>query len=292
MITFALAAAISAAPIACDPLSGWDTVAEAADGRFLVIGETHGTVEAPAAVAEYVCAASETRSILVAIEFTSTSNDDFQRAWDLSHTEFADALRSEVPDWQGREDGVASQAMFEMLVRLHALKTAGREIAIVAFNGAKDDTQRAKFAHLPGQEPHEAAQAENIRAGWEASAYHQAIVLVGAFHAEKASRPAGGGPAIRPMAMQVGAPEDVISLRMVHEGGENWGCQLDVAADFDPTKPVTEDMVSCAAHPAGGWPSVPPSGFYLEHSPDKEAFDGVLALGPISASPPAVPKKD
>nr|WP_298897684.1 hypothetical protein [uncultured Altererythrobacter sp.] len=291
MISMVLAAAISAAPITCSPLPGWETIAEAVDGKFLVLGESHGTVEAPRALAEYVCAASENRSILVAIEFTSTSNDDFQRAWEMPHTEFADALRSKVPDWNGREDGVASQAMLEMLVRLHALKTVGRDIAIVAFNGAKNDAQRDKFAHLPGQEPHEAAQAENIRDGWVAGAYHQTVVLVGGLHATKTVIDLNGIN-IRPMANQIASPEDVISLRMVHEGGESWSCQLRADIDFDPTRPVTTDMLSCQPHSARGWAESPEPGFYLAYSPDEAAFDGVFSLGPISASPPAVPKKD
>ncbi|RGP39713.1 hypothetical protein BPTFM16_02670 [Altererythrobacter insulae] len=291
MITFALAAAISAVPIACDPLPGWDTIAEAADGKIFVIGESHGTVEAPTAVAEYVCAASETRAILVAIEFPSTSNDDFQRAWELPRSDFADALRSEVPDWRGREDGVASQAMFDMLVRLHALKETGRDISIVAFNGAKDDAQRDKFAHLPGQEPHEAAQAENIRTGWEEGAYHQTVVLVGSLHATKSVIDLNGTK-IRPMANQIASAENVLSLRMVHRGGEHWGCQLRTDIEIDPSKQITDDMVICAAHPAGAWSNTPTPGYHLGYSPDKAAFDGVLSLERITASPPAVPKKD
>ncbi|AWW73618.1 hypothetical protein CD351_04150 [Erythrobacter sp. KY5] len=270
---------------ACDPLPGWEAVASEARGKYLVLGESHGTLEAPAATAEYVCAVAEDGPVLLAIEFSSPDNDGFQRAWAKPHDEFRTALFAEVPDWGARQDGVASLAMLEMLERLHALKEAGRDIDIVAFNGANGDAQRAAFAGLPGQEPHEAAQAANIREAAQSRDYAHVVVLVGGFHAEKLPAVLGQTPT-RPMANLLAPANRVVSLVMHSDGGESWSCQLAIGADFDPTEPVTSDMVSCKAHPAG--PSRPPMerGFHLSKVTEPQSYDGVFALGKISASPP------
>ncbi|GGY54387.1 hypothetical protein [Parvularcula lutaonensis] len=62
LATIALSACVSAPNLAqqtgCRPPAGWEAAALRAEGQILTFGETHGTKEGPAAVAEYVCAAS------------------------------------------------------------------------------------------------------------------------------------------------------------------------------------------------------------------------------------------
>lgn len=282
-LTLALASGVPAP--ACDPLPGWQEVADEARGKYLVLGESHGSAEAPAATAEYVCAVAEDGPVLLAIEFSSPDNAGFRRAWAKPHDELRAALFTEVSDWGTRQDGVASLAMLEMLERLHALKEAGRTIDIVAFNGANGDAQRAAFAGLPGQEPHEAAQAANIREAAQARDYAHVVVLVGGFHAEKLPAVLGDTPT-RPMANLLAPADRVVSLNMHSDGGETWSCQLAVGADFDPAKPVTTDMVSCKAHEAGASSPAMERGFHLNRSASPQRYDGVFALGPVSASPP------
>src|SRR3546814_20260999 len=81
--------------------------------------------------------------------------------------------------------------MFALLVRLHGLKEAGVAVDVAAFNGMRDDAQRARLAGLPGQGPHEAAQAENIRDAAAAGDYDRLLILVGSFHARKSTGGAG-----------------------------------------------------------------------------------------------------
>lgn len=290
MIIASLMAALAAPLPPCDPLPGWEEVAEAADGKFLIFGEMHGSAQSPQAVADYICAASKTRSILLAIEFNSTSDAGFQAAWDGPNSEFRDRMLEHVPEWKGRPDGVGSVAMLEMLDRLHALKEAGRKIDIVAFNGARDAEQREAYAHLPAQEPHEAAQASNIRAAAERGAYHQTVVLVGNLHARQAPVAIGPEP-WRPMGMFLAAPQDIVSLQMAWDGGASWSCQMAADADLEPGKPITQDMVECRAFPTGPAPrGAPGEGMGLYGEPYEDgAHDGYYHLGTITASPPAFP---
>ncbi|MCM8556543.1 hypothetical protein [Sphingomicrobium sediminis] len=274
----------------CNPLPGWETVAQAADGKFLIFGESHGTAESPAAVAEYICAISETRSVLLAIEFNATSDDAFREVWNGPHEGFRERMIKTVGEWTGREDGVASVAMLDMLERLHALKSAGRDIDITSFNGSKNETQRRALASLPAQEPHEASQALNIRAAADRGKYDQVVVLVGELHSRQSAVSMGGEP-FRPMAAILDAETNVVSLYMIHGPGETWSCQLAIDPEDmpPPGTPITDDMIACAAHPTpANHAGDRAPGFHLidgENAlPD---FDGVFHVGPVTASPPA-----
>ena len=271
---------------ACDPLPGWGEVAEEAQGKYLLFGESHGSAESPAVVAEYVCAVAQDGPVLLAVEFSSTNDEGWQRAWAAPPDRFRETLLTEVPEWRGRSDGVASEAMLAMLERLHALKSSGLPIDIVAFNGASGDAQRAAFTGLPGQEPHEAAQAANIRKAAQMKDYAHVVVLVGNLHAMKAPVSLGG-VTIRPMAMMLAEPEHVVSLDMHTDGGETWGCQLRDDVEIDPTRPITDDMIQCAAHPSGASRPAMTPGFHLRKRGEGEFYDGLFALGPVTASPPA-----
>ena len=272
----------------CAPLPGWEEVAERATGKFLIFGETHGSAESPAATTEFVCAVAEQGPVLLGIEFWSGGNGGLQAAWSESPQNFREALRREMPEWRRRLDGVGSVAMFSMLQRLHALKSNGRQIDVVAFNGARDQTQRKKFGDQPGQGPHEAAQAENIRVATEKDNYRHVVVLVGAFHAAKAPLELDGFE-VRPMAMQLGRATDVISLEMVHLGGESWNCQMHKDVVRQPSEPVTDEMIECGAHTDGPRGNQRGKGFSLYPDTDN-GFDGQYWLGTITASAPAFPE--
>lgn len=279
-----------AAETACTVPEGWDAVV-ARDPDFVVFGELHGTREAPAFVAQLICAeAQRGQRVLVAVEHSSWQNPAWQDAWSLPHQAFREAL----PDlgWRGRDDGVASEAMLALVTGAHALKDQGAAIDIVPFNGARDDAQRDRFADLPSQGPHEAAQAENIAEAAARKYYDRVIVLVGNLHAEIAPLSIGG-PDFDPMAVQLRAYGTVLSLGMQHAGGESWSCQLAPGGKLAPGQDVTDDMITCAASRAGaeGSSDRPPhiKVGNLADPQQERRFHGTFWLGPITASPPAFP---
>ena len=278
---------------ACAVPTGWSAVARRRT-RYIIFGESHGSKEAPAFVGATACGlARKGERLLVAIEHQAPENDALQAAWKLPESRFASALR--LTGWKGRNDGVASEAMFELLTRLHALKSAGRRIDVVGFNGARDDIQRERFKALPGQGPHEAAQAENIRLAAEAKAYDHVLVLVGNLHARK--QPViRGGVSFEPMAMRLAPPNAVTSLVMTHGPGSTYSCRLKPGAVLDPGKPLPANSLDCSNHPTRGTLDLDKPPFMalgtMPGSDPDPAYDGFFWVGPVTGSPPAVPGAD
>lgn len=272
LLALPAAATDSPDPAACTAPEGWDEII-ARDADFVVFGETHGTNEAPALIARLVCAeAMLGHRVLLAVEHGAYYNPGWQEAWALPHHDFSAAL----PDlgWRGRTDGVGSKAMLALVLDAHKLKDKGAAIDVVAFNGTHDDAQKARFAELPSQGPHEAAQAENIAEAAALKDYDRVIVLVGGLHAATAPLSIGG-PLFEPMAMRLRGYGSVLSLEMQHSGGEAWNCQLDCKANRAEARMKTGRSTYIG----------------LGELPGKRraSYDGIYWLGPISASPPAFP---
>ena len=227
---------------------------------------------------------------MVAVELSAFYDEGLQQAWKASPEEFRQVLYSHVKELPKRNDGVGSVAMIDMLSRLHALKAGGADIDIVAFNGARDETQQAKFAELPGQEPHEAAQAENIRIAAEARDYRHIVILVGSRHAAKDEYTRAEIP-WKPMAMKLGASSTVVSLRMQHSGGEMWNCRVHPDADMTPDGVLMLEDVTCGRfyEPARSRQvSGPAMQLWDENSDSPTGYDGFYFVGTVSASEPAV----
>jgi hypothetical protein len=281
-----------ASSLTCRVPQGWSAVA-ARKTRYVIFGEVHGTREGPAFVGATACGlAARGERLLVAVEQQATDNAALQAAWALPPARFPTALRQH--GWSGRQDGIASEAMFALLVRLHQLKAKGRRIDVVAFNGVHDESQRARFKDLPGQGPHEAAQSENIRAAGEAKRYDHVLVLVGNLHARKQPI-TRNGVRYEPMAMRLAPGAAVTSLNMAGAAGTMWNCLLKPGVVLEPRKPLPDGALDCASHPAGGHPDLrrPPFvalGALPGSDPDPD-YDGFFWVGRVSGSPPAVAKR-
>lgn len=278
----------SAVQASCSAPEGWAEVL-AREPKFVVFGELHGTEEGPEFIANLLCAeASRGQRLLLAVEHSSWQNTDWQNAWVLPHREFKAAL----PDlgWAGRNDGVASQAMLKLVLAAHALKEQGAMIGIVAFNGARDQAQNARFADLPSQGPHEAAQAENIAEATALQEYDRVIVLVGNLHAEIAPLDIGE-ETFDPMAKRLAGYGKVISLDMKHAGGTSWSCQLAPGVKPAPGENVTDDMIKCASYKQRAAVDLDrPSYIDISQSAAEALggrYHGLFWVGPITASPPA-----
>lgn len=277
----------------CALPEGWQSIS-ARDPDYVVFGETHGTREAPAFFYSIACSlARDGERLLVAIEFSPFYDQALQDAWNADAGQFESRLLQ--AGWRGRIDGVASEAMFEMVRGLHRLRQAGYSIDITAFNGAGDEEQRSRLANLPGQGPHEAAQAENIAAAAKARCYDRVLVLVGNLHAEKQTIELGNG-AFDPMAKRLEAYGSVLSLDMRYGAGTSWSCRL--RSDFDRAgaSPPADSDIDCSVHQEKANGSFGPRPFVaLTDDPDdprNENFDGFFWVGPIMASPPKAPTKE
>lgn len=289
LIALALGAAAMSGPLErCDLPPGWDEV-DRRGTLYVVFGEIHGTAEAPALVGDVACGlAFRGDRLLVAIEQQASDDAALQAAWALPDERFAGALLR--TGWAGRNDGVASRAMLALLVRLHRLRTGGRAIDVVTFNGERDPAQAARFAALPGQGPHEAEQAENIRLA-DGGRHDRVLVLTGNLHARK-QPVTRGGATFEPMAMRLAPAGAVTTLNMADAGGTMWNCLLKPGVALPEGKPIPTDAIECGAHPTHGSADLRRPAFLgIGAAPGQDAnpaFDGFFWVGRTTASPPAV----
>ena len=231
----------------CELPDGWRAV-EARNPHYVIFGETHGSRESPELVGAIACAlAIRGQRVLVGVEIASSTNPDLQRLWATSAAGFAHRLLSELPYYAEREDGVASVAMVRMLDRLHMLSKSGKKVDIVAFNGARDAAQVRRWRDLPGQGPHEAAQAENIAEAAARQSYDRVLVLVGNFHAQR--RPAHWPNAtFDPMALRLAHTDTIISLNQVFAAGTLWNCIRKSGTVIPSSGEVRDDQRDCGLH--------------------------------------------
>ncbi|MDY6922701.1 MAG: hypothetical protein SWI22_01920 [Pseudomonadota bacterium] len=259
LTALAAALALAQAP-ACAPLPGSDALWRD-ETRFVFVGETHGTVEAPAAFAHLACLALEQGPVTAALEFPTAMQPTLDAFMTAETDAAARAVLLDYPYGPFRfHDGRGSEAMMEMLMRLRALRREGRPLTVVAT--APDSPRLPGF----GQSYAELDRAAVWTGAARARPDDRVLVFVGRVHAEKARRV--GSPIGLPAAAHI-RPEDSLSLAVARQGGEAWICLEECGAAAITPVDDTELL-----------------GVVL--SPDLDpAFDGVLALGPWTASPPA-----
>lgn len=261
----------------CNPPSGWETVAKAAEGRVLFVGEIHGNTETPDAFDRYVCAAAaQGGSTLVLLELPPHHASAMQDAMASDDPRTA-LLAGLEPHWKTR-DGRGSVAMLDMMTRLMLLAKTNPELSVEPFSlfllkefPTPEETMAWAASLSPSeiQEQSEAGMAQEIRR--RSAGYDRTIVLVGNVHAYQASQEKSGVPSA---AMRV---PGALSLRVVHDGGESWihGKEKYGVHSLTPLNPYSE--------PANA------IGMSERYEP---YFSGFLSVGPISASPPALPEQD
>jgi len=266
MIAALLAASLHAAaldaPAKCSPILGVEALWRD-DVRYVFVGETHGTTEAPAAFADLVCAALEQGPVTVSVEYPV----QMQPTLDAFMTADSDtAARAALAAYEYgpfvHHDGRGSSAMLDLLLRLRGMAKVGKDVTLVA--SVPDSLRVEGFRQ---------SYAEMDRAvlwGRQAMARPKArvMVLVGRVHAEKVRRV--GSPLGLPAAAHI-RPEETLSLTLAHQGGEAWMC-LDECGPAPV--PETDDLTA--------------RGVTLTPQQNGK-FDGLLALGPVRASEPAKP---
>jgi hypothetical protein len=233
------------------------------DVRYVFVGETHGTTEAPAAFADLVCTALEHGPVVVSLEYSVEFQPTLDAFMEADTEAEARAVLAAYPHGPFvHHDGRGSEAMLDLLLRLRGMLREAADMSVVA-----------SVPDSPRVEGFPQSYAEMDRAVlWsrQAMAVPQArvLALVGRDHAEKIRRL--GSPLGLPAVAHI-RPEETLSLSLAHQGGEAWMCLDDCGAAPVPT---TDDLEA--------------RGVVL--TPQKNGqFDGLLALGPVTASPPVAP---
>lgn len=266
MIAPLLAAALHAATLdaasECRPVAGVEALWKD-DIRYVVVGEMHGTSEAPAAFADMVCAARGQGPVTVALEFSEgmqPTRDAFMAA---ASDEAARAVLAAYPHGPFvHHDGRGSVAMLDLLLRLRAMKQETPSLTLVAF--VPDDPYVEGFS----QAYYDLDMGHRLAAAARKAPGSRVLVLVGNIHAQRKTIER---LKLTPAVAHLPASE-VVSLYVVQQGGTAWNCGRDACG----ANPLPEAYDSAARGVI-----IQPYG--------TGAFDGVLALGPTTASEPARP---
>ena len=240
------------AVVNCMPVSG------VPDARLVLIGEMHGSREAPELVRGLACDVSAREEVAVGLEIPSR-DQPLLDAFMVSAGTASDVrtlLGSEF--WQRSQDGRSSTAMLKLIEDLRALRQAGRPVSLFAF----DDQ--------PGTElERNVAIANGVRRFHEAHPGPRIIALMGNVHAMQESMWAGDAT-VTPSGKRL-ADLHPVSVRVSHPAGTIWACM-----------------------PACGVQTVPAAPGEVEPGFHKDSIVGdtfhTYRLASVTASPPAVEK--
>lgn len=255
--------ATSAAKVDCGPaVPGMEALLKPA--AFIVLGEMHGTQEAPALTTQLVChAASAGQPVRVGFEIPVEEQPRIDAFLASADGALPPLTASEF--WTRKfQDGRSSKAMLQALGRLRDLKRAGLPVEVLAFDaGGKD---------------RDASMAEKLLQERARAPKDTFIILVGNLHARR-DKGAPWDPNLRFMSNHLRDAEPaLVTLDMAYLGGNIWACMGQ-----------TDD--ACKVHPLSR-PRYPehaatPRIVLQKDGPD-DAYDGVYGVGTANASPPAV----
>ena len=263
MIEMLAVAALLSVQAECAAPAGTDALLERPE-RVLVVGDWHGTVEIPAAFLGIVCEAANQGPVTVALEMPETERTLFRNAL-AAPTEEAARETFLYGDFGNPRstDGRNSVAMLDMMVGFWRLKAAGRDIAIHPFMSV-DSVIRGR-----DQAWWELEMAYGMSRALADRPDARVVVFVGDLHARKKGYerfPDVGLPAAGHLHAS-----DTFTLHTAVQGGESWSCEATCGR-----------RVNRGRHDAA--PEV--RGIILGPVQDG-AYDGLLAVGPTTASPPA-----
>ena len=235
------------------------------DPRFIVVGELHGTTETPAAFAAMVCEASQTGAVTVALELPEAMQPNLDAFLEADNDDAARETLRGTAFLTWIDDGRSSRAMLDMMQSLRRLRADGRDIVVRAIQ--PDSPRPPDFP----QSYYELEMGYLLSRAAVDRPTSKVLVLVGSLHARKTRVPAMPHLGL-PAAAHLPA-EQTVSLYVVAQGGEAWNCAPcgvnPIAVGYDPEA-------------RGAVMGVDGDG----------AYDGILALGPSTASPPVSARED
>lgn len=256
------AAEVEAAPsaTACAPVDGFEGVLARPGLRYLLVGEIHGTAEAPALFGDMLCAAAGDRPVVVGVEWPASSQPmlDAFLAADDEATALAALMRA--PAWD-RPDGRSSQAMRALLEHVRQLRLGGRSISLLAFDHE---------IPTPGtSDVREAAMADRMRQAAAGRPDALVAVLTGWGHADHEGF-LSLQPPVRSMVQHLPRAETA-SVFIARPGGEAWmSSGAGEAQVWGPTRLTAREPLSTRG--VGG---------------ARPGFDAMVSVGrPFTASPP------
>ncbi len=257
LMTFSVVAKTPTSFANCDSIPGIESVLRG--GTAVLLGEIHGTNEAPAMVANVTCnALKQNLSVTVALEIPIEEEDAVNRYLAGEGTT-AEREALIAGDFWLREyqDGRSSSAMADLIETIRQFrKTKGDSVSILLLDNPESDLGRDRF------------MAGRIESEMEKSPERLIVSLTGNVHNQIMH-----GNDFEPMGYHLVrlVPERrIVSLDLVHAGGTAWVC----AAGYE-----------CGPMKLGG--DDDGRGCYLFEDESENPRTGLLSLGNITASRPA-----
>ena len=250
----------ASADLPCPALAGTDEILAMPGKRYIIFGEMHGTAETPALFGDFVCHAGRQGPVVVGLEIPVQEQPALDRYLASRGTAADRSALTGTIHWEG-QDGRASEAMFALVERLRAMRSAGLPIRVHAF---VDPGPPA-----PTQTPYEQRMARQWRAGLDAVAGARLVALVGNIHARRVRF-----RDFDPAAMHLPRAE-LFTIDTAPIGGSAWNCRE-----------------TCGPHPVSRALAPPPRGLHPvpDAVPEEWRFDRWLSPGgPFTASAPVRP---
>lgn len=264
LLAVGLAISALSAMAACPPLPGAEQVWSKPSVRWVLVGETHGSNETPAAFLDLVCnALARGKRVTVALELPIGEQGSLDGILTGNNLQAAKESLFSQDIWRQVLDGRGSEAMLRLLLGLRDLRRSYPDLSVAAF-----DAPYTRAAGGAG--PRDKALGTTLLALGTARPMDTILILTGNYHAMQA--PMHG---YRLAAMYL-PPKERLSLEVTDRGGETWS---DLNAG------------GCGVWKSGvGDKGIPnPRGIYLDPSlAPYGKVDGILSLGTaLTASAPA-----
>lgn len=268
----------------CDTIAGAETLLDEAAGRPVLLGERHGTEQAPEFVASLLClSVVRNERTILALEMSAAEQgrlDDYLAS--DGDAQAVEALIAGSYFWNGRmRDGRSSEAMLALIDTVRHRRAAGEAIDLVAVDyHALDD---ADLAEMPQRRDHAMLRRARSLVG----SADVILVLVGNVHARRT--PMVFGERSLETIGSLAGRDEVYSVRLGAIGGEAWTC-----------RGASAESVECGPHASAAYVDL---GEHRVLSMEDAIGAGVLGveadsyhryvyLGESVASPPVVPQPD
>lgn len=263
MTLAALAAAASLSN--CTPVPGADQLWADADTKYVLLGEHHGTNEAPALFADLVCAASAKRKVIVALEHPPENQPEIDAFLQSNGDAAARSAFLESLIWSNARDGRNSVAMLNLYEQLRQWTSTGRIKAVVAFS--------AYDLSVPFSNANEGANRGMAQVLERTAAAYPDAVVLGYGGSVHMSVHDVWGTTIRSAAGRLPRAK-LISAFIEGDTGSAWSCLND----------------ACGVHKLEAFGPHHPRGVRKAQEYPLPGFDFIVSTGtPFSASLPAIP---
>lgn len=217
VLAFASALPVAAHAQDCAPIKDVDAALSQDSLRYLVLGEMHGTNEAPQFAGDVVCHALERgQPVVLALEYGDLEQGPLDGYLNSDGGTDARLAFLSRPEWRGGlPDGRRSEAMFSLIEQARRMKTDGGDLDVLAVRGGRPPREGDYQAYG------EAAMAGRLEAVGAARPEALIVFLVGNIHAAKAPM----RDTLPPPAAARLPENETLSLNYSSGGGEAWNCQ-------------------------------------------------------------------